>query len=352
MKFETTQESLIKVLAKLARNTNQLTQIYKFIQIEPTSDDLITLKSNNGTTLLSCKLPALNVSGNAVMIEAKKFFEVINKLKGNIIFNNGEISCANSLINLEIIETKYFQEENDKIENETDFNLKEFKNIVKNRLFACDIAGNNVLSSICINQNDVVSTDGNKLSLGKLENSTNFDKLMLNKYFVEEMIKNFDTDVVKISDSDKKIIVSDDYTVMSCLKINGTYPDYKLILPDYSKGFCIDKQKIIESLELISTISNDRTNLCVLDITKNSLTLKATNEKKSGQTIIDIDYNGEDIKIGINALFLIAAIKNTNDDKININFETSLTPLLIKTKDDLNLVMPVQFKKIILDNKK
>lgn len=346
MKFETTQESLIKVLSKLVRNTNQTTEIYKFIQIEPTSDDLITLKSNNGTTLLSCKLPALNVSGNAVMIEAKKFFEVINKLKGNIVFNNGEISCANSLINLEIIDDTYFQQENEEIKNETDFNLKEFKNVVKNRLFACDVTGHHILSAICINKDDVVSTDGNKLSLGKLKDSTNFDNLMLNKFFVEEMIKNFDTDIVKISDSSKKIIISDKSTVMSCLKINGTYPPYKDILPNYSNGFCIDKQKMIEALELILTITNDRTNLCILDITQNNLTLKAANEKKSGQTIIDIDYTGEAVKIGMNALYLIAAIKNTNEDKININFEGSLTPFVVKTKDDLNVLMPVQLKGI------
>lgn len=344
MKFEIKQENLIKALSNLTKNTNQQIEVYKFIQIEAASGDRIILKSNNGITSLSCKLKAFNVSGETQMIEGRKFYELVSKLKGNISFNDGTISCGKSLIKLNVINESYFKDEEIEFDKETVIDLKEFRDIIRNRLFACSKLETNLLNSLCINKNEVVATDGNLLSLGRLKTNTGFENLLLHRNFAEEILRNFEDEKINFSFNKQWIEISNDSTMIRTRTIVGTYPKYQAILPNYNKGFCIDKQNLIEALDLILTMANDRTFLCVLNISKNTLILETNNEGKTAQTTLDIDYGGDDIKIGINAQYLLSAIKNCNSDILDIKFDSPLNPFVIESNNEINIVMPIRLK--------
>ena len=103
MKFSILQEDLVTELTNLTRNTDSKFEVYSNIYIIKQDKNTIKLQATNGAISMEYKLPAKDVEGEEICINAHKFCDVISRLSGNITFDDGIIKCGKSKIKLDPI---------------------------------------------------------------------------------------------------------------------------------------------------------------------------------------------------------------------------------------------------------
>ena len=341
MKFEINKIELFEKLQNIVRNSSPSNEVYKFIQIEAVDSNFIKILSSNGTVTMEYIIEARNVSGNAVLINGKKFAEIINKLDGNISFDDGQIKSGRSKLKIGV-RSEAFLKICETAEEPVEINAEEFEKVVKNRLFACETnIPNSILSSICLNKDEIVSCNGNMLSLGKFKNGLP-ENVLIPQALASEVIKCFKGDFALAYG--RKILFFNDELKIESSQLEGKYPPYKQLIPNYHQYIEVDKEELIKALDLLITVLDLRSKLCVFELNKNQLTISTTSEETEGQSVIDIEYNEEPVKIGFNAQYVLNALKNTNAEKIKIFFAQPTNAVIFEGEDEKTLIMPIALK--------
>ena len=337
MKFQTQQTDLIQALNCLVRNTDAKIPAYSNILIEKHSNDVIKLKATNGTVAIQFKIKALNVEGESVILNAKKLHEIVSRLKGSVTFNDGLITCGTSKIK---IEKRDIFAEFDELEAETtQIDLDEFRNGIKNRLFACE-KGQGVLSGVCINKDSIAATDGNVLSCVDLGSNLPINnEIIIDSKLAFELTKCFDNGNVEFCIDKCRIMFKNDDVFITSLLIDGQYPRYQQLIPTPSHTVIINKNELIEKLELLGVTVNEHPTVA-LTFTADKLTIQTAN----GSDELDIEYNDEEMKIAFNINFLLNVLKNIDSEVIDFGFSEPLRACLISAGNEKNIIMPIQLR--------
>lgn len=140
-------------------------------------------------------------------------------------------------------------------------------------------------------------------------------------------------------------------TTLVCRLIDGKYPNYEAVIPKKNPNkLTIDRTVFLNSVKRVSIFSSKTTHQVRLKITGSELHLSAedldfANEANERLTC---QYDGDDIEIGFNSLFLVEMLSNLTTDQVNLELSEPnragiLTPSENDDKDEevLMLVMPV-----------
>ena len=158
-----------------------------------------------------------------------------------------------------------------------------------------------------------------------------------------------DEESIKIYTKNSKIMFKSDNVTMLSNLMNGQYPQYNQLIPQsFPKEAKVNVSKLVSSLELVSTMVNEKTNSVKFNFCNDTLYLMAdTPEEGNSQSEIDIKYSGEDIVIAFNYRYLLEFLKNTDAEDVIICMNTNLSSTVIKPdneEDFIYLVMPVQIR--------
>ncbi|MAE70598.1 MAG: DNA polymerase III subunit beta [Gemmatimonadetes bacterium] len=132
--------------------------------------------------------------------------------------------------------------------------------------------------------------------------------------------------------------------------LEGPFPDYEKVIPsDNTNVFTLDREEGIRALRRVSVLSHSQTHQVRLSVEKGALSI-ATNTPEVGDAVetIDIDYEGEQIDIGFNAVYLLEVLRHIASPNIVIRLGGSthaglLTPESIDGDESyLCLVMPLR----------
>lgn len=347
MKYQVHKNYLLEPVANLVKLTSTQNQIkvYKYLQFNKVNDSTLLIAASNGNNTIKYYIDVLSIEGDSLMVNAKDFLMVINKLDGLIEFDNGKITCGKSVLNLPCIKENFIKDNDKEAEVEPiKFDYKEFKIAVQNRLFAVDTISNGVLSAISIVNNEVCSTNGNVLSLGKI--AYNGEQILADNLFITNILNCMTANFNMYVNKNHIIAFNKNVTIISQLK-EGKYPQYKGLLPNsFTSSFNIDKTKLLNTLDLLKTMSSNFKKVIVLEVEENSLKISLENENKHGVSVLDIDYKDEPIKIAFNIDLLYECVKNISDDTIIVNLNSSRSPAILtdENNNDYNLIMPIQLR--------
>lgn len=346
MKFQVHKNELliaVNNLAKLAATQNQI-DVYKNIQFDVVDETTLKMSASNGNNTLVYYTDVLLAEGESILINAKDFLSVINKLDGLIDFDNGKITCGKSVLKLPYIKEKFLKDiEIDEAEA-VKFDIAEFKKAVKNRLYAAsDENYNNILSCLCLQDNEIVATNGNVLTIGAI--AYDKEQLLLDKLFISNITSCMEADFNLITQKNQIIAFNEKCIVMTMQK-TGQYPKYKQLIPHHEKSFSVDKQRFINVLELLQVILTAKSRIIILEAENNTLSVSVEGTEKQGKSIIDIDYDYEPLKIAFNVDLLLNCCKNVSDDTLIVEFNQALSPTVIKGENDFNIIMPIQMRNI------
>lgn len=141
-------------------------------------------------------------------------------------------------------------------------------------------------------------------------------------------------------------IVADGIQLLSAL-VKGNYPDYNRVMGgEKPLSLKFDRASFVESLNRVSGFADTSSNMVVLepDQMLGAVRLVADNPmyQNSGEEEIACEYNGQTMKIGLNASYLSSVLNIFRDKDITMHINTPSTPVVINEGNVTALLMPMQ----------
>lgn len=132
-----------------------------------------------------------------------------------------------------------------------------------------------------------------------------------------------------------------------CRLMEGTYPNYKQVIPAKNEiKISVNKKNLEGALRRVSVISREKANAVKLELSEGRITAVTTNPDMGEATEdIPVEYNGQPIFIGFNARYILDALSVIEGEEVILELQDSLSPCIIKDKADkdyLCVVMPMR----------
>jgi DNA polymerase-3 subunit beta len=197
-----------------------------------------------------------------------------------------------------------------------------------------------------------VATDGHRLALsqsnGVVSKETDIQVILPRKAVIElgRLLKDKDDEItIELSNSYIKILL--DGSVFTSKLIDGRFPEYQRVMPSGSdKEVEANKTSLRQSLSRASILSNEKYRGIRFSLLPNLLQLQAHNpEQEEAEEELEIQYQGEEIKIGFNVGYLIDAISVIEEDEVIIELKDSNSSALIYGKgndESKYVIMPMR----------
>lgn len=204
----------------------------------------------------------------------------------------------------------------------------------------------------------MVATDGHRMSLVDRKVSQvfpqNFNQgVIIPKKGLHEIKKIIDTitepnENVDIAVEGAQLIVKTNDSTLMIRLIEGKYPNYQQLIPQKLKSHAVvNKDNLLASLKRVSLLSNQKSKGVTfsfntdgkMEIFSNSPDLGDAKEE------LDVDYSGENLKIGFNARYILDVLASINEKDVKLSFIDQLSPGLLGPKEDDKyrcVVMPMR----------
>ncbi|MBO5771222.1 MAG: DNA polymerase III subunit beta [Alistipes sp.] len=142
---------------------------------------------------------------------------------------------------------------------------------------------------------------------------------------------------VKLSfDKNNAIFTLKNYTLV-CHLIEGNYPPYEKVIPTNSPNkMLIDRIEFLNGLKRVAVCANSSTNLVILNIANNKMSLAAqdTNFSASANESINCSYEGQPITIGFKSTLLVEILSNIETPTVAVEYSDSTRPGVFKPVSD------------------
>lgn len=346
------------------------------ILIETISNDRVVFIATDLNLGISFKLNAEVVSEGKITLSAKTLEEIVNKLPNKPIVlkldnetNVVTISCGKSKFELIGINANEYPKVFDEAQEGEECKELKIKTGLLNKGIkqtAFSTAQNetgSVLSGVCFNINsnvlEMVATDGNRLTRARKDIDSKDEEVMFispSRTLVEvsRIISMLKDESVKFILKKNKIVFEFENVTFQSRLIEGTYPKYQQLIPTSNeKTVTIDREQLIQAIELVSVMVNERTNIMKFNFENNSLEISTdTPESGSGKDFLDIEYNYENLLIAFNYKYVLDSLKNMDSKNVKIEMCTNLSASIFKPEAENNeednnyicLIMPVQVR--------
>ncbi len=129
--------------------------------------------------------------------------------------------------------------------------------------------------------------------------------------------------------------------------LDGSYPDYRQLIPDsYPNRLHVGKESILSALRRVRLLVQDNTNNVKLSLREGGVDLSVTSQEiGDASETVDGDYTGEPMVIAFNPNYLIDGIEAVADDEVYLETAEPSRPATIRaaSSDDFRyLLMPVR----------
>ena len=214
------------------------------------------------------------------------------------------------------------------------------------------------LSGIYLHQTEVedkiyltaVATDSHRMSISKirLENKIDFEPIILPKKTIFQLCSLLDSydGEVKISNAKSKIKFELDNSILISKLIDGKFPNYIQVIPkNNQKKLEIDLKLFLDSVDRVASVSLDKKDGVKFNLSKDMLNLSVNNTNSGdGKESMNVNFDHE-LEISFNSRYLIDVASQLDGEKIEIYFNDTGSPALIKDPGDFDsiyVVMPMK----------
>jgi DNA polymerase-3 subunit beta len=232
-----------------------------------------------------------------------------------------------------------------------------FKDMVRKTAFAASIDESKgiivgILTEIEADKMSMVALDGFRMAVTREEMQTqaqiNFiaPAKILNE--INKIIGETDDEspIDLIISAKKAIVLVEDTKVVFRL-LEGEFIKYNDIIPQTKQTTMnIERSALLNSIERASLLAKEgKNNLVKFVIHHNLLTITSRSEEGNVKEEVIMEKTGEDIEIGFNSKYMIDVLKAIDDEEVKMEFNTSITPCLVKPTQGFGyeyLILPVR----------
>lgn len=359
-------------------STRGVQPILGAILIESVANDRIKLTTTDLNLSISYTTKADVEKEGKIAISAKVIEDIITKMPDKNI--TIELNEETNTIKIQSEKTKFevislnaeefpniLNKKTDETGEEKTFEIltKDLNKAIKQTAFSAvqnEIGG--VLTGICFNIEEntleMVATDGNRLTRSRIPiNSRNEAANFICSYRtlveISKLISLVQDKNLKFTIKGNKIVFEFEDIIFQSGLIEGTYPKYQQLIPTNNEKIAtIDRQKFIDSIDRVSVMVNNRTNIMKFNFENSMLEISTdTPEAGSAKETLDIDYSSDNLLIAFNYKYLLDCLRNISKTNVKVEMSTNLSAALIKPDDSDNndeednyicLIMPVQVR--------
>ncbi len=242
-------------------------------------------------------------------------------------------------------------------ENEDDhyFSLdtNEFITAVENTMYCCFtqetqpiFTGVNIVSDgACI---QFLATDKHRLAQRVINKSIDAFNVVIPKKSIADVLKTIsDCNEMNMCVKNNYVIFKTNDDIIRCRLIEGTFPDTQRLIPtQFVTTVKIECDTLYAALERASLLDDE--NKISLQMNKDIIQL-LSNAQQIGhceETIDDFIFDGEDLNIYFDSMFLKDALRTRKGQDILISFSGELRPFVITSldnkEDGLELILPMR----------
>jgi DNA polymerase-3 subunit beta len=201
----------------------------------------------------------------------------------------------------------------------------------------------------------MVATDGHRLSIidrkmdGVNELALSGGVIIPRKglHEIKKALESIDGETVELAVEGPQLIFKHGNTLLMVRLIEGRYPNYQQFVPQKLKNTAQASREILmASLKRVSLLSNQKSKGVTLALSKGALKITSNNpELGDAKEELEIDYSGDEFKIGFNAKYIMDILNSIEDEDVKIELNDQLSPGIIRPQSDMQytcVVMPMR----------
>ncbi len=330
--------------------------------------ECLKIVGNDLDLCIECTVPAQVYEEGSIVLLAKTFIDIIRRLPNDTVTlkvnenRQAVITCQN-------IEYKILGLSDDEfpsvpaIEKEHEFTVESsvLKNMIRRTLFAVSQNESRIVltgSLFEVKQGvlHVVSVDGFRLALrkevlNKQSDEGDFSFIIPGKT-LNELVKILEDNdsIVKVSLTQRFVSLTTDSAKVISRLIEGNFLNYEKTIP-YQNNYqvVLPVASLTDSVERCEPIiaADENKNPIRLQFTQEELVVKCIASTGQIMDTLSVPFNGEETEIGFNYKYLHDALKACETDVVKIEFNSNLSPCLLKPIDNdsfIQMVLPVRLK--------
>jgi DNA polymerase-3 subunit beta len=366
MKIECSQDKLKKAvgITEKVAGKHMTLPVLSCLLIDATQKNILTIRSTNIDLGIEVTIPA--------KIEEEGIFaapaQILNSFVSGLMEEEKSIKLVTDQNNLKVITSrssgviKTIPSEDfptiPRIDSANSFliNGLDFAKGLKSVWYSSSISSiKPELSSVCVYCDGdfvvFVATDSFRLAEKriKIKKSKDFGQILIPFKNISEIIRVLEeiNDDIEVNLDKNQISFSYNGVYLISRVIDGTFPDYKQIIPkSNTTEVIILKQDLVNSLKL-SNIFSDKFNQVnfKVDISSKKCEIRTkNNDVGENLSILDCVINGESVEINFNYKYIIDCFQSIDSDSVTLHFNGLNRPMIITPVSDISfryLVMPM-----------
>ena len=298
---------------------------------------------------------------SSIMFDIVRKFSSDKKINLSLNKNNKlQLESEKSIFNLNCIDSSEFPLTDENFnQNEFQVNSKQFLKLLNKCKFSISTdETRHYLSGIYFHQTEVdekiyltaVATDSHRMSISKirLNEKINFDPIILPKKTIFQLcslLDNYDGDI-KISNLKSKIKFELTNSILISKLIDGKFPNYVQVIPkNNQKKLETDLKSFLGSIDRVASVSLDKKDGVKFQLSQDKLDLAVNNTNSGdGKESLNVNFSHE-LEISFNSRYLIDVASQLDGEKIEVFFNDTGSPALIKDPNDFDsiyVVMPMK----------
>ena len=185
-----------------------------------------------------------------------------------------------------------------------------------------------------------VATDGHRLACCDDNSEIEFDgniEAILPRKTVQQLMKllpDTDTEVlVEIGKSQARFVFGDiDFLTKL---VEGKFPDYNRVIPQNNdKTFLVNREELIGALRRAAILANEKFKGLRWIITPGCLKVQSANsEMEEAEEQIAINYDGPDLDVGFNVVYLLDVLGNLKNTEVRFSLSNAQGATLLTMPD-------------------
>ena len=249
------------------------------------------------------------------------------------------------------------------VDNSIEISQKDFKEMVRRTVFSVSTDENRPVyngSLIKVEDNilTVVAIDGFRLSLRKKLSSKNINnfKAIIPGRTLNELLKilsDNDEEMLKIGVNKNQALFEIGNSILVSRIIEGEFLNYNSIIPETcSTKVKVKTKNLLDAFERVALFARenkekDKKSPVKLKANIDGIMLSCISDAGDAKEGITAFVEGNDIEVGFNPRYVIEALKVIDDEEIMIEFNSTISPVLLKPvngNEFIYVVLPIKLK--------
>jgi DNA polymerase-3 subunit beta len=356
MQFSVSKNALLKELNLLQGIVEKKSTIpiLSNVLIETANDSTISLVATDLDVSLQTECAAESVRPGAIVLQARKLFEIFRNLPdAEINFAKEDndwvrITCASSEFRIVGQAKEHFPSTPKADKAGVTLPAAVVHRLINRTVFAITqeesrYALNGSLLLFSEGRLQMVATDGHRLALAaadvdKVEGDAEQLRVIIPKKALIELAKLTagSEEGLELSRDENHLYFEIQNRYLTSRMLAGQFPNYDLVLPkNNDKSISLNVDKITQAIRRAALMADERSHGIKVDLANGKLSITSQSaDVGEAREVIPLDYTGDNLSVGFNAQYVLDFLGVVGTDEVLFEFKDEQSPALLRPSGD------------------